>query len=186
MQSVPENKPDWRSPKYYEALGKFVTEFAEVEGMLFATLVNMADISFDFGQAVFSGMRAKNAADAISKLRNIRQTNPERYSETGLMSEDVEECLRKIGAINNVRNGILHYGVSIDSGGKMIARTSHVPPANKQDRYLEVSIETLDNMTSDLRKIARTLLYYGMSTDDSRSAMLGFCEEAMRSAWRHK
>ena len=56
---------------YYQALGKFVDTFANVEEILFLYLYASAGVDYDAARAIFSGVRIHDAVSFIKRIAEV-------------------------------------------------------------------------------------------------------------------
>jgi hypothetical protein len=89
-------------PTYYEALGRFVAQFAGVEATLFWALIFHGKINQKVAQAIFSGTRVDQAMSFISRICEAIDPGEERRSE-------LRDVFTQLRAINDVRNSLLHH-----------------------------------------------------------------------------
>lgn len=133
-------------PAYYEALGRFVTEFAAVEAAMFMALKFYAKVSWPMARVLFSGTRVRAAIDLINRTCEISDPGEDRRAE-------LREVFKRLRAINEIRDSLLHHGsVTYSDRGRTTSNVliSHAPRSLKES---PVSLEILDAMTADLRKI---------------------------------
>jgi hypothetical protein len=169
--------------EYNAALGRFVSAFAGVEGMVFALLTDMVGVSYEVGQAVFSGVRIDAAMDHIRRLCHLRHPDLEKPALEEIAPAPVAECLPRIAPINKVRNSILHYGVLVDQQGLPYTVNVRAPLPGKPRVPEPVPLPMLDDMTADLRKIETTLLAHLLLGKLPDEMLEGAYGEALRSAW---
>jgi hypothetical protein len=185
LQSETQTAPITRTPEYYAALGRFVSAFAGVEGMVFALLTEMAGVSYEVGQAVFSGVRAEVGVDHIKRLAHLQHPELNQPALEELMSPDVAACLPRIGPISKVRNSILHYGVLVGQQGLPYTVNVRAPIPGKPGIPEPVSLTMLDDMAADLKKIETTLLAHLITGKVPDQMMEDAYGEVLRSAWRY-
>src|SRR5689334_14321562 len=110
-QSTPETRPlieniiahMERSPSYYSALGRFVSDFSRIETTLQRTLWIAAGVSDNVAPAVFSGLKVEGCLQFIKRIADAKGW---KTSQSDLL----EEITSRLGPINKLRNDILHYG----------------------------------------------------------------------------
>lgn len=175
----PLNPPTEHMRRYWEALGRFVHEFAQVEKMLFVTIRHLANVSIPIGRAVFSGVRSNVATGLITRaLIAIEADEPTR--------KDFETIFAQLGHITDARNLILHHGTVFNEGAEFEASNSLVALDRSRARKVPVSTEILEAMTADLEKIGDHLMFHegrDWMPADSLERITG---ERRRAAWRYK
>ena len=67
--------------EYYCALGQFVSDFSEVEQSLQIVLWHFSGVKSPIAQAVFSGVRADDAANKITRIGVAQKWSEERKAE---------------------------------------------------------------------------------------------------------
>lgn len=161
---------------YYQALGRFVTYFALVEGTVLHVLWQLTNLDDATAKALLSGVRIDQATSLLNRLRDTRKHDP---------NPQLDKIIHQLGQITRVRNDLLHFGAEFDdSVGRYITsnkRTAHTP-----DRLREtpVSPDELNAMTDDLRTIWARLPSYAFA---STKKALDIIESVQPlSAWRYK
>jgi hypothetical protein len=162
---------------YYEALGRFVDMFSQIEMTARIVLRHYTKMTTAAANALLSGVR-------VDEIKNRFQ----RLYEAGIISEvdwnDAKPLFQHLGEINGRRNGILHYGaISVAEG---LGRVTNANIAHTPQRIAEfpISPEILDDMTADLRKIMLHLL----TRHAGRPALRGVHPELdaiLRASWRY-
>jgi hypothetical protein len=88
---------------YYQALGKFVDTFANVEEILFLYL-RVGWSSLRHGKSHFSGVRIHDAVSFIKRIAEVGKAE---------LSAALDDVLSQLLIINDVRNLILHHPVRL-------------------------------------------------------------------------
>src|SRR5258706_12895823 len=96
---------------YYEALGRFVQLFAEVEKTVAQTLWAYAKTPPEVAKIIFSGSHLELSATHIKQL--AAATNAPKTAQ-----DDLKNALQQLGIITGARNDILHYGASDVAEGR--------------------------------------------------------------------
>lgn len=142
--------------KYYLALGKFITAFADTEGLVFAILTREARVYPPAAQALFSGVRARGAMDLIARLSEAKGRP---------LNDLTKSAFRHLSAINTARDQLAHWGIQrfgeyLETSNSMRA---HTDAALKTYR---VSPETVNTMTFDLTTIKSILSLMTLSVQE--------------------
>lgn len=144
--------------KHYEAVGYFVMTYAEVESVLYRTLLHYAKMSEEIGRSVFAGQRVKAITQSIEKIA-INTNVP------ALKLFDLKFLFSQMAAINTMRDYVIHNGhtsvVVFDSGEKKtgyqyIHNEKRSPIESKSWMY-RIDIELLSSMQRDLLRITLAL-----------------------------
>ena len=129
---------------YYQALGKFVDTFANVEEILFLYLYASAGVDYDAARAIFSGVRIHDAVSFIKRIAEVGKAE---------LSAALDDVLSQLLIINDVRNLILHHPVSGRfRKGRFIRSISNIGRALTAERIKEmlISQRILMDMEYDL------------------------------------
>ena len=62
--------------EYYLALGRFIAAFSEIEGAMQVALWHFSSVKSPVAQAVFSGIRADEASNKITRISNAEGYSP--------------------------------------------------------------------------------------------------------------
>lgn len=164
-------------PVYWQALGRFVEAFASAETVMFALLSFYAKVPNDAAKALFSGTRVDASVKLIRRLIAVDDPGEERRQE-------LELTFAQLGAINDARNDIIHYGSWVTTEGRMTTNFSraHLP---QNVTWRPVSAAVLDAMTDDLHVIVTHLLLHRQypSVEDTRDRLLRF--QMTPEPWRY-
>lgn len=175
MNEPPENVGAKIDDAYLLALGRFVHEFAAIEGRISFELGYLADVSFGAGIALVSGVRAAQTMGLINRLLEAT----ERLGE----KERLSPAFAQLGHINAMRNSLLHHGAEPDSeAGVVVYKVGHT---HERTEVRRISVSMLDNMTHDLEIIGLHLLYTHIQHDPESKSEAWFQNE-LRVPWRYK
>jgi hypothetical protein len=94
-----------RERAYYEALGRFVQIFAEVEKLVWQTLVNYVGTSPEVAKIVLTAGKVDQCAKYIKQIAAAINAPKEKR-------DDLELVLQQLCILNGVRDHILHYGAT--------------------------------------------------------------------------
>jgi len=176
-RTIVDGTPD---PVYFEAVGRFCSEFSILEAVMFNTLAFYAKVPNKMARAVFSGVRVRAAMGYIKRIIQIEDPGEEN-------KRDLEYVFKQIEAINTLRDDILHQGsVLTDDKGRI---TSNIVRNFTPERLVErsASTDTLNAATADLTKIGLHLALHSTCPQVSlaqRAAIEG-CE-VLNDPWQYK
>lgn len=167
-----------RLRSYYEALGRFIDMFSQVETAITLTLRLYAKTSTEIAKVLFSGVKIELGSTHIKQLAaatNVAQKD----------QDDLSDVLQQLGIINGVRNGIIHFGASAIAEGKGVV--SNALKAKTEPVVFPISPEALEEMTADLKKIAYHLNYNHLKRDQPKGAFgIDHLSTVLRSPWLYK
>lgn len=167
-----------RERTYYEALGRFVQIFAEVERIVWLTLVSYVEARLEIAKIVLTAGKVAQCATHIKQI--AAATNAPREKR-----HDLEFIFNQLGIINGVRDLILHYGATSIAEGK--GTVSNAWKAKAEPQELPISADALLAMTDDLRKIIAHLAYRHLGQPRPKGALsLGVLDEVLARPWRYK
>jgi hypothetical protein len=166
---------------YYEALGRFVAQFAELEGTMQIVLWHQARVSFEVGRAIFSGVRTDGAMDLIRRMNTAQQA-----SQT--IIDEFDYPFTQLNAIRDMRNSIIHYGARETTQGHRVTSKGFFALTANHAKESPVSTDILNDMTADLRKISAHLV--SIKFRSQGGALWPRAREALQplleSSWRYK
>jgi hypothetical protein len=173
---TPEGRERLRA--YYEALGRFIAMFAEVETAVTQTLWLYAGTRPTIAKVVFAGAKIDISLTYIKQLAEAVDAPQEARA-------DLEYILQQLGIINGVRNAVLHYGATSIAEGNAVV--SNALRAKSEPTVFPISPTALDEMTFDLRKIIYHLHYRHMGRQGPRGDYgKAVLDGALSAAWRYK
>jgi hypothetical protein len=167
-----------QEPAYFEALGRFVNEFAAVESALLFALKTYAKVSWPIARAIFSGARVETAIDFVKRICDASDPGQERR-------EELDDVFKQLRAISEIRNSLLHYGsATFSDRGRVTSnvRIAHVPT---RIREYPVSVTIINGMAADLQKISYHLTLQCLRPDASFAERAAEIPE-IAGAWRYK
>jgi hypothetical protein len=167
-----------QEPGYFEALGRFVNEFAGVESALLFALKTYAKVSWPVARAIFSGTRVDTAMDFIKRICEAFDPGQERR-------EELDNVFKQLRTINEIRNSLLHYGsATLSDRGRITSnvRIAHVPTRIREH---PVPLDIINAMTTDLQKISYHLTLQCLRPDASFAERAAEIPE-IAGAWRYK
>ena len=141
-----------RTRDYWEALGKFISLFSNVELALASTIWTITTLKPPTAKALFPGIRVH---DGISLLKRICAAEGWQPNRASLL----EDTCQQLGQINGIRNELLHYGGEVQPSGLVEVSNRKVAYIPEKVRSVTISSEILDRMYSDLTKIQIHLIF---------------------------
>jgi hypothetical protein len=143
---------DPASESYYEALGRFIEGYAEVEFAMGGLLWSLAKVSTPIARAIFSGTRSEEASKLINRICDIRRTPKE-------MREEFNFACAQLGQIREARNLVIHYETRRRRDGTPYLVTNRRIALNRKRLHERpISTAILRQMTDDLEKIVGHLI----------------------------
>jgi hypothetical protein len=173
----------YRTPSYYTALGKFVSQFSKVETILQAALWIIAGVKSPVAQAIFGGLKIEGHLQLIKRIADAKNWSIAR-------KEKLEKIASHLGPINKLRNDILHYGTTIDPTAEDSWLLTNKGYVHIPEKIREVSITPamLDNASNDLSKLFYLIIFLGL--DEMSPQLSSETEEKMADAvpptWLYK
>jgi hypothetical protein len=135
--------------KFHQALGGFVSSFSGAEMAVTLLLWHVSGVSEEVAKAIFSGTRIKEAISFINRI----------YDATGeaAIKNGMKRYFDHLGAINDVRNDVLHYGAPLVGTDFAIVSNALAAHTAAKLRELELSVLDLKNMSHDLHLITTVI-----------------------------
>lgn len=141
------SKSHWQA--YFAALGEFVTEFSKVELSLRDVLCAYSGITRGaIRRVIFQGVRVAASGE---KIRGIIDATGASFPQL------LEEALTQLAHVNYARDCILHWGAEYDGNGVFVVANDPYAATAAKTRKLEFTVETLTEMTVDLKIIVSRL-----------------------------
>jgi hypothetical protein len=162
---------------YWRALGRFIHRYAMLEQQIAYLLSLCAKVPKERAQALFSGVRVKDAMGMIEKLREVRG-DPE--------DPDLTRLKKHLGDITDMRNNIVHYGATLHADGFHVKNTRTIP---RLQTNTAVSAAQLEAMTDDMQTMAATLYVHQCIESQGKFDAADFVtdwREVGRSPWKYK
>jgi hypothetical protein len=175
--AIPEDKIKLAA-RYYEALGRFVTIFSELEVDLQRMVWDLAGIHPSIAPTILPGLRIETAMSCVNRIADVQQWDKTRRTE-------LEYIFHQLGDINKLRNDILHYGSKSHDAEQWTVTNllfAHIP---SKVRILKITPDILLNAAMDLSKILlHLLLLFGHRhiSDGDRA----LSAEIVASPWQYK
>jgi hypothetical protein len=160
------------SSQNYEAVGRFITAYANAEGALHEFARYLTGLSDEKARVLFANMRLSDITDRIRALMRLNKTEAE-------TAANVEECLVQLNEIASRRHSLVHRG-SIFVFGRLVvtnASTAKTIGGIEQEHFDHTDLQ---NLASDCRQIfLRLTQIIEPSTPDPTASLL-------RGPWRYK
>jgi hypothetical protein len=166
------------SDEYYTSLGRFIAEFSQVEALLQVTLWILVGVRPPVAGAVFSGVRAEEAANKIKRIGDAQKWSETRMAEWKVISD-------RLGILRTLRNDILHYGAEWLSEDTWLVTNRRVAHTEKVTETI-VTVASLNEATKDLVKLEMHVfdfLFGDQMCAESRETM---SEAILKPAWLYK
>lgn len=149
---------------------------------MFTVLMVHARTDVEMSQAIFNGMRVKDAIDCVNRIREAKKLH-----ETSRNSLVLERIFTHVSHLTKARNDILHHGAWADEGDSTSARVSNWRVAYNERKLQEfpISASILDDMTADVILIEQQLL--NLVEHIARKKFVAFDEshEFWHRPWRY-
>jgi hypothetical protein len=158
--------------EYWEALGRFIHEFAKVESLLITLLRDLSKTSDETAGAIFSGLRVDGAKDTINRILDAT-------GQTDIKSR-LQSPFAQLGVIAGVRNKIVHWGATYDGGEQLLVTNARLYPTAARLTEIRVGAKDIKLMTGDLFKIA---LYLILEIRDYGDGDPDWAREELKRPW---
>ena len=166
-----------RERAYYEALGRFVQIFAEVEKLVWQTLVHYVGTSHEVAKIVLTAGKVDQCAKHIKQIADA--INAPKYKR-----DDLELVLQQLCILNGVRDHILHYGATAIAEGR--GTVSNAWKAKAEPKEFQISDIALAEMADDARKIIAHLDRHLGLPPPARASDISSLEQVLQRPWRYK
>ncbi|MGH9864756.1 MAG: hypothetical protein ACRD4H_05005 [Candidatus Acidiferrales bacterium] len=163
---------------YYLALGRFAHRFALGELSVHFVLRHYAGMTAGVARALLSGVRVRDTKSKLSRLHEIGVIPDDKWSDLTFLFD-------QLSIINSARDDIFHYGaINIAEDDGVVTNATMALGADRITVF-KISVEALDNMTADLRKI---LVHFHLS-DMGKPTLKGLhptLNEILSAPWQYK
>lgn len=156
---------------FHYALGKFVSQFARAENMLFMFLGHVVGIDHRTLTILASGAKIDACISFIRRTHDAHNV---------AISDQIDDALARLATINNVRNDLLHYGMMPNFTVSTVLKA--LP--NKGRTY-RVTTEDLSDAEYDLAKIT-FMFSAAMNTVIGPPHEIQAIQQVIASPWRYK
>jgi hypothetical protein len=163
--------------EYYDALGRFIADFSEIEGAMQIALWHFAKVKTPIAQAVFSGVRSDDACNKITRIADAENWPEERKIIW-------QEISSRLGLLRTLRNDIVHYGAEWVAPNTWIATNDMFVHAPKKITNTPVTITILSDATADLQKLSLLLFNFIFADEMTALGKLSI-RQALERAWRY-
>jgi hypothetical protein len=163
---------------YYLALGRFTHRFAQAELSVHSVLRHYAGMTIEVARALLSGVRIQETGRQLGRLHEIGVVPDEKWGELKYLFDH-------LGVINGARNEIFHHGAINIAEGDGIVTNAAMALVEDRITAFKISVESLDAMTADLRKIL-VHLHIGHMGRPPLKAAHATLDEILRASWRYK
>ncbi len=163
---------------YYLALGRFAHRFALAEQGVNFVLRHYASMTTSVARALLSGVRVRDTKSKLSRLHEIGAIPDDKSSE-------LKTLFDHLSIINSARDDIFHYGAINIAEDDGIVTNQVMALGEDRITAFKISVESLDNMTADLRKI----LFHFHLNHMGKHPLKGFhptINEILRASWQYK
>lgn len=169
-------------PGYFEALGRFIEEYAEVEQALSGLLWSVAKVSMPVARAIFSGTRSEAAGQYINRILEVTKGKK-------ILKRDLPLMLVQLKLIREARNLIIHNETK-RKRDQVVSVTNRRIALNKRALHERpMSPEILRQMTADLERITAHLIMLLFCDDKVPKRQIAMVKRAYESelnaAWQY-
>jgi hypothetical protein len=166
------------SNEYYLALGRFVSEFTEIECTMQVALWRLSKVNSPVAQAVFSGVRAEESSSKITRIAEAENWSKERQAQWKVISN-------RLGILRTLRNDILHYGATWRTDGSLLISNEGYAHAPRKIVKTPITITHLAHATSDLQKLGLHIFHF-IFADEMTPKAFADGDPVLRRAWHYK
>jgi hypothetical protein len=165
---------------YHLELGRFVAMFSQVERTLLRALWTLARIRDPVSQAVLSGVRIEGAIGLINRIAEAENWSTDRRAKW-------QHVFTQLGAINKLRNDILHHGAGLNDDDKFVVSNRHTAHHPNRVREVLFTPATLGDAFEDLNVLMFTLiLLVGPKRMGLRIGGTRTLKQYLEQPWRYK
>lgn len=163
---------------YYLALGRFAHRFALAEQGVHFVLRHYAGMTTSVARALLSGVRVRDTKSKLSRLHEIGAIPDDKWLDLKILFD-------RLSIINSARDDIFHYGAINIAEDDGIVTNEIMALGEDRITAFKISVEALDNMTADLRKI---LVHFHLSHmgKPPLKGLHPMLNEILRASWQYK
>jgi hypothetical protein len=168
--------------KYYEALGRFVAQFSEIEGIMQSALWELSGMKSPLAQALFSGVRTEEASSKIARIGVAQNWSTKRTAEWNAI-------FTHLGILRQLRNDLLHYGAIWQDDDNWLVTNRNFVHTPSKITNTSISVGILRDATIDLETLWNQIfrLVHGPNLDprhkdEDLKEISGYADRA----WRYK
>jgi hypothetical protein len=162
---------------YYNALGRFVSKFSEVETNFLTALWHFGGLESPISQAVLSGVKIEGATGYINRIADAKGWTKKRRQRFKDFSD-------QLGLINKLRNDILHNGANWTGQQTWTVTNKLIAHTPSRIRTFPITVQLLKDAVSDLEKIENDLILFAWGHAMTKSTRRIF-EEIRRKTWHY-
>jgi len=165
--------PFEESARNYEAVGRFITSYANAEDALHQLARHLTGLSDDKARVLFAGMRMSDLTDRIRAFVRLNKTEFNTATE-------IEACLVQLNEIAKRRHALVHRGSVFIFGVLLVSNvgTAKTIASIENERF---EYADLTNMDLDCVQIClRLMQIFQPLTSDPAFV------EVLRQPWRYK
>jgi hypothetical protein len=162
---------------YWQALGRFVSQFASLEKTMQVALWKFAKVPPPVAPAIFSGVRIDAATGLITRIAEAKEWSKEQKTE-------LKKVFAQLGKINRVRNDILHYGATFTGPDELLVTNDIIAHVKSRIRETKISLAILEAMGNDIEKIQRHIT--ALAWPERMPVRHKGYDQILKSAWRYK
>ena len=164
--------------RYWLALGALVHAFAQIEKVVYATVIRLAKVPRPVGQAMLSGQN-------LDQLCAILKRVVVAHKHGKAIKSDIDDIVSQLGIITRARNDILHFGTTFREGAMHPVSNIHKEYIPERMREISVSVDVLQQMATDLDRMLVHLIAYctGLSRRDAAQFLL---RDPPATSWQYK
>jgi len=141
-----------QDPAYWQALGRFIEDYAGVEILLFNYVVALSKMNHGIARIFYGKDQTDRLIEFANQITSANPLDTELQDKTAL-------AFGQLKKISLVRNYLVHY-VSFETSdkGRIISNITKVRRGVSVTEY-RASVAELSQMTADLRRISHLLVY---------------------------
>ncbi|MDR3464229.1 MAG: hypothetical protein P4L76_18145 [Beijerinckiaceae bacterium] len=159
--------------EFWFHLGRFVSQFAKAESALLFLLWDVAGTSEEVSGAIFNGVRAEGARDAINNiLTATKQTD---------RMERLRSPFSQMATIGTIRNNLVHWGAAKSEDDFIVTNTNRKP---LKPKTFSISIDDFKDMGTDLFFILAMLVAERSDANEETRAIVA--RDFAPRPWRYK
>ncbi|WP_315767260.1 MULTISPECIES: hypothetical protein [unclassified Bradyrhizobium] len=174
-EPVPEIRPD---TPHYEAVGRFVTSFANAEAAIHMLARHLSGLSDEKARIIFGGMRLPDISDVIRQIARIDNIPAEIF-------EVIDGCLTQFGLIAKRRHSLVHRS-STFFDGKIISTNVLTTKSLKAVEGEVFDIQELSDMQIDCLHIYLRLCRVYLPKTKLPSSSTAHEKIIYGTSWRYK
>jgi hypothetical protein len=132
--------------RYFEGLGRFVDQFAQIEVQLEFQLGMVAHVDIDLARELFAGQQMDQLIKRFKRVFALRHPSPE-------AAFNLQVALERLDKINDVRNTLLHSGTFFNMDQTPMTNNRLRTRTGESTKSFELPPESFKQLCADLMKI---------------------------------